>query len=128
MLVIKMDEKVKADYDSLEPLHKYHADRFIQNLAKLQRAEKRLERQIARSEDQYYKNEMKRGIACSFCGKDKDEVKRIIAGEGVYICNECIDLCTEILSEDATDSKEATPTSTARKNQATSGSDKKGKK
>lgn len=40
------------------------------------------------------------GIVCSFCGKTQDEVFRILAGPGVYICNECIELCSEILSED----------------------------
>jgi len=37
---------------------------------------------------------------CSFCGKSQDEVRRLIAGPGVYICNECIDLCQEIIEED----------------------------
>jgi len=37
---------------------------------------------------------------CSFCGKAQDEVRRLIAGPGVYICNECIDLCQEIIEED----------------------------
>ena len=36
------------------------------------------------------------GIVCSFCGKTQDEVFRILAGPGVYICNECIELCSEI--------------------------------
>lgn len=39
-------------------------------------------------------------IRCSFCGKPQDEVKRVIAGPGVYICNECIDLCSEIIEEE----------------------------
>lgn len=37
---------------------------------------------------------------CSFCGKGPDQVKKIIAGSGVYICNECVELCNEIISED----------------------------
>ena len=37
---------------------------------------------------------------CSFCGKDQDQVKRIIAGPGVYICDECVDLCSEIIAEE----------------------------
>jgi hypothetical protein len=36
-------------------------------------------------------------LSCSFCTKDKDSVARLVAGPGVYICNECIDLCNEIL-------------------------------
>ena len=39
-------------------------------------------------------------IKCSFCGKSRDEVDRIRAGPGVYICNECIQLCREILEEE----------------------------
>lgn len=39
-------------------------------------------------------------ICCSFCGKSQDEVKKIVAGPGVYICNECIDLCKEIVDEE----------------------------
>lgn len=39
-------------------------------------------------------------VTCSFCGKTQDEVKKLIAGPTVYICNECIDLCNEIVCED----------------------------
>ncbi|WP_028274440.1 ATP-dependent Clp protease ATP-binding subunit ClpX [Atopococcus tabaci] len=39
-------------------------------------------------------------ISCSFCGKSQDQVKKIVAGPGVYICNECIDLCKEIIDEE----------------------------
>ncbi|MFD1466440.1 ATP-dependent Clp protease ATP-binding subunit ClpX [Lapidilactobacillus mulanensis] len=39
-------------------------------------------------------------VKCSFCGKTQDQVKKIIAGPGVYICNECIDLCKDILDDE----------------------------
>ncbi len=39
-------------------------------------------------------------VRCSFCGKSQEEVKKIVAGPGVYICNECIDLCKEIIDEE----------------------------
>ncbi len=39
-------------------------------------------------------------IRCSFCGKTQDEVRKLIAGPGVCICNECIELCAEIIEED----------------------------
>ncbi|MCT3574660.1 ATP-dependent Clp protease ATP-binding subunit ClpX [Levilactobacillus brevis] len=39
-------------------------------------------------------------VACSFCGKTQDQVQKIVAGPGVYICNECIDLCKEIIDEE----------------------------
>jgi len=42
----------------------------------------------------------KKGLRCSFCGKDQDEVKKIITGPGVCICNECIHLCNIILNEE----------------------------
>ncbi|PSJ30956.1 ATP-dependent protease [Peptostreptococcus russellii] len=43
---------------------------------------------------------------CSFCGKNQDQVKRIIAGPGVYICDECVELCGEIIKEEMDDSEE----------------------
>jgi ATP-dependent Clp protease ATP-binding subunit ClpX len=40
------------------------------------------------------------GLRCSFCGKGQDEVKKLIAGPAVYICDECIELCNEIIEEE----------------------------
>ncbi|MDD4517730.1 MAG: ATP-dependent Clp protease ATP-binding subunit ClpX, partial [Limnochordia bacterium] len=42
-------------------------------------------------------------VKCSFCGKQQEQVKKIIAGPGVYICDECIELCTEIIEEELSD-------------------------
>jgi ATP-dependent Clp protease ATP-binding subunit ClpX len=42
----------------------------------------------------------KKHLRCSFCGKSQDQVKRLIAGPNVYICDECIELCQEIISEE----------------------------
>ena len=42
----------------------------------------------------------RRVVKCSFCGKTQDQVKRLIAGPGVYICNECVDLCLSILEDE----------------------------
>ncbi|SFE57873.1 ATP-dependent Clp protease ATP-binding subunit ClpX [Thermoanaerobacter thermohydrosulfuricus] len=39
-------------------------------------------------------------LKCSFCGKTQDQVKRLVAGPGVYICDECIELCQEIINEE----------------------------
>ena len=39
-------------------------------------------------------------LHCSFCGKEQDSVKRLVAGPGVYICDECIELCNEIIAEE----------------------------
>jgi ClpX C4-type zinc finger len=41
------------------------------------------------------------GLACSFCGKHQEQVQRLIAGPGIYICDECIRLCDEILADEA---------------------------
>ena len=39
-------------------------------------------------------------LRCSFCGKSQHEVARLVAGPGVYICNECVDLCNQIVAEE----------------------------
>ncbi len=49
-------------------------------------------------------NEDNQDLTCSFCGKNQDQVQKLIAGSGVYICNECIDLCHEIIEEELKDS------------------------
>ncbi|MBX7835058.1 ATP-dependent Clp protease ATP-binding subunit ClpX [Staphylococcus aureus] len=45
-------------------------------------------------------NEDEENLKCSFCGKDQDQVKKLVAGSGVYICNECIELCSETVEEE----------------------------
>jgi ATP-dependent Clp protease ATP-binding subunit ClpX len=45
-------------------------------------------------------------LKCSFCGKSQKQVKKLIAGPGVYICDECIDLCNEIIEEELSQSTE----------------------
>lgn len=47
------------------------------------------------------KTEGKETLYCSFCGKSQHEVKKLIAGPNVFICNECVDLCTDIIREEA---------------------------
>lgn len=46
-------------------------------------------------------------LKCSFCGKTQDQVKKLIAGPEVYICDECVDLCNEILDEEFFDTKDS---------------------
>ena len=46
------------------------------------------------------KNDQQKGVRCSFCGKTQNSVERIIAGPGVYICDECIKVCNNILEDD----------------------------
>ncbi|MCI9887186.1 ATP-dependent Clp protease ATP-binding subunit ClpX [Micrococcales bacterium 31B] len=50
-------------------------------------------------------------LKCSFCGKTQKQVKKLIAGPGVYICDECIELCNEIIEEELAESKEVGMTS-----------------
>ena len=45
-------------------------------------------------------------LKCSFCGKSQKQVKKLIAGPGVYICDECIDLCNEIIEEELQESSD----------------------
>lgn len=53
-----------------------------------------------------FKFEDQKGLRCSFCGKYQDEVKRLIAGPGVYICYDCIELCNEIMAEELDEESE----------------------
>ena len=46
-------------------------------------------------------------LHCSFCGKSQNEVKKLIAGRGVYICDECIDVCTSIVADELAEEKKA---------------------
>ena len=50
-------------------------------------------KQLAKFEDN-------KSVRCSFCGKPQETVKRIIAGPGVYICDECVGLCSNIIEEE----------------------------
>lgn len=43
----------------------------------------------------------RRLLRCSFCGKGKDKVRRLVAGPGVFICNQCVQLCSDVLQSDA---------------------------
>ena len=45
-------------------------------------------------------------LKCSFCGKTQDQVKKLIAGPDVFICDECVELCNEILDEEFFEGKE----------------------
>ena len=45
-------------------------------------------------------------LKCSFCGKTQEQVRKLVAGPGVYICDECIELCNEIIAEEFSDDAE----------------------
>lgn len=51
-------------------------------------------------------NSNESGVACSFCGKSREDVRRLISGPGVYICDECIEQCSAIISESWEDENE----------------------
>ena len=53
-------------------------------------------------------------LKCSFCGKSQEQVRKLIAGPGVYICDECVDLCNEILDEELLDTNGAAASQPAR--------------
>jgi ATP-dependent Clp protease ATP-binding subunit ClpX len=57
-------------------------------------------------------------LKCSFCGKSQEQVRKLIAGPGVYICDECVDLCNEILDEELFDSSASTPQPVPRREQS----------
>ncbi|HEY9623993.1 MAG TPA: ATP-dependent protease ATP-binding subunit ClpX [Crinalium sp.] len=56
-------------------------------------------------------------LKCSFCGKSQEQVRKLIAGPGVYICDECVDLCNEILDEELFDSSATVPQPSPRREQ-----------
>ena len=47
----------------------------------------------------------KDSLFCSFCGKNQKEVKKLIAGPTVFVCDECVELCMDIIKEDTTNNK-----------------------
>ena len=49
------------------------------------------------------KNDTPKNVRCSFCGKAQESVRKIVAGPGVYICDECIDLCNSIIEAEIYD-------------------------
>lgn len=71
---------------------------------------RRMVRRIPTKEEWMYRKEQKMEVetaspACSFCGKSRDRVRRMIAGPGsVFICNECVDLCNKVIAEEEAES------------------------
>ncbi|MEO0805647.1 MAG: ATP-dependent protease ATP-binding subunit ClpX [Cyanobacteria bacterium J06643_4] len=57
-------------------------------------------------------------LKCSFCGKSQEQVRKLIAGPGVYVCDECVDLCNEILDEELFDSNSSVASPAPRREQA----------
>ncbi len=63
------------------------------------------------------KYDEKKQLKCSFCGKTQEQVKRLIAGPGVYICDECIDLCSEIIADEFQETVDFDPKSVPKPNE-----------
>jgi hypothetical protein len=73
----------------------------VDDLDELKAAVAELQQQLAELKLRDYTQPGKGSrLKCSFCGKSQDQVKKLIAGPGVHICDECVDLCNEILDEE----------------------------
>ena len=53
------------------------------------------------------KNDKPRSVRCSFCGKAQENVRKIVAGPGVYICDECVELCNSIIEAELYEDEKA---------------------
>ncbi len=92
--------------NKLTESNKERVSAYVGKLLTLQRLEGRLngeiltnEREVEKIDPQFVKDLKGTGIRCSFCGKYQSKVERLIAGPNVYICNECVELCDEVLRE-----------------------------
>ena len=52
------------------------------------------------------RSDMPKSVKCSFCGKAQENVKRLVAGPGVYICDECVELCNSIIENEIIEDEE----------------------
>ena len=77
--------------------------KVIKVLAKIQQTEGKDDEELNKLLDKWevvYDDVFKEPLKCSFCNKTQHEVRKLIAGPGVYICDECVELCCEILDEE----------------------------
>lgn len=110
--VYRDNDALLKDYDKLTQEYKNKAGRYIKNLLKLQRAESGLRGKISMVEFEQRQAAREQGaedeIRCSFCGKPQPEANHIIAGSGVYICDDCARLCVEVLDDLETKQQQST--------------------
>ena len=97
MARIYTEEELLRDHNKLNAEYKGKARRYILKLLQLQRAEQGLDRQIYKFTGSLAVDGP--DIRCSFCGRTPEQVERMFSGPGVYICNECVDLCVEVTKE-----------------------------
>ena len=101
-----METDLLKSFRSLTQYGQRRLLRFADNLAILERDEHTVyheEKTLEREVDKKIEASLPEGhekIRCSFCGKPQAQCDRLIAGNGAYICNECVNLCTDILSDD----------------------------
>lgn len=99
--VYASDEELLRDYGKLSVEYKNKAGHFIKNLMKVQRAEQGITAQLftfSRKKTLHF-DSTGRKLHCSFCGKSEDDATKMIAASNVFICDECVALCSEILEE-----------------------------
>lgn len=84
--------RIASIYETLSPVDKLSVSDFLEALERKTKIQREAEKAVELDPSK---------VHCSFCGKTSDEVKKMIAGpNGVYICDECIGICDEILKED----------------------------
>lgn len=97
------DKEVEKLLDNMKTLNNVDLKKVLKVIAKIQQMEgkddKELNKLLAKWEE-VYDDVFKEKLRCSFCNKSQDEVRKLVAGPGVYICDECIDLCNEIMEEE----------------------------
>ena len=99
-----MDEKEEEKLlEALKAVNNVDWQKVIKVLAKIQRMEGKDDKELNKLLEKWeevYDDVFKEQLRCSFCNKSQDEVRKLIAGPGVYICDECVELCCEILAEE----------------------------
>lgn len=91
------DEKMLKAFSKLSPEYQQKVERQMKDLLKIQRVEQKVAAEIYRIEVQRKKSGEEK--SCSFCGNSVNEVEYLITGAGHYICDECVDLCNQIIQE-----------------------------
>ena len=91
-------------WEKLSEENRLRVSKYVDKLLTLQRMESRLNGQTNSAEYELKKIDPEfvqdiKGARCSFCGKSQYRVERMIAGSNVYICNECVELCDEVLQD-----------------------------
>ncbi len=105
--VYSSEDAFLRDYNKLTQEYQNKAGRYIKNLLKLQRAENGLDKEIQKHYPEPKEEHDEKKPFCSFCGKPLNKIRKLIAGPGVYICDECVGICNMILDEELIPDKES---------------------